>query len=437
MAAATPDPVNTPMTYAQLMQEAEQQAQSEIQGQVAPLQAQADTLTSQQAGAHAQIGQEFNQLQPFVGSQAQQLESYENNALAMEQSIFQAAGTRMNQLKQQQAAEAQQLAQQIGGPVSAGEFTQTLAPYEAEMPAQAASGMLHGLGIAAADVGEAHQFAGQVFPALRTEQETNSDNYFRGQIKTLQDQITQTEAGKSALTNSKLTDLLNNERSFKLNVAQAAEQKLKDKRDWEATKKQLGMDNVRLNLSKKASALSVAGVTGKYKGKPTLAAQRQVAEIQHLNQQQKLEAQRMGISVAEFKARLQHSQESTALEQTRLKMEQAKAGMTVLDAAYDPTNGKPISMTTKQYIPKGSLEEVRAFKNNSAHYDAQRHQWYTYQHLTMTAKQWAQRRGYTGTTPVTDPNKLFHLVRSEVPGLSRKAVIQMVRAKTGQKNWSP
>jgi hypothetical protein len=420
------------MSYSQLMAEAEAQAQSETQGQNAPLIAQEQTLGSQQQGASNQIGSMFDQLMPYVQGSAQQVQQAKNDSLALEQSIFQAAGQRMNQLKQQQAEEAQQLAQQIGGPVATGEFTAALSPYESQMPAQAAANMMHGLGLAQADTEEAQQFAGQVFPALRTEQQAKSNSFFQDQIKTLQNQITQNEAGKSALTNSKLTDLLNNERSFRLNVAQAAEAKLKDKHDWQATQAQLHADDVRLGLSKQAAQLSKAGVTGKFQGKPTIQAI-------HLDQEQKLAAQRMGISAAEFQARLQHSTESTKLQQQRLGIQQTKAGMTALDAAYDPTNGKPVTMTTKTYIPKGSLAEVRAIsgKTTNAHYDPQKKQYYQYERLTLTAKQWAQRRGYTGTKPVTDPNQLFHLVRSEVPGLSRTAVIRMVRAKTGQENWSP
>jgi hypothetical protein len=136
---------------------------------------------------------------------------------------------------------------------------------------------------------------------------------------------------------------------------------------------------------------------------------------------------------------LQHSIEGEQLSRQRLQVQQTKAGMTVLDAAYDPTNGKPVTMTTKQYIPKHSLQEVRAIsgKTTNAHYDPKKKQWYTYERLTLTAKQWAQRRGYTGTQPITDPQQLFELVRAEVPGLSRNAVIKMVRAKTGQSDWNP
>src|SRR6266702_3047472 len=176
-AASDPNPVSTPMSYAELMAEAEQQAQAELQGQNAPLIAQEQTLGSQQQAAQKEIGSEFSDLMPYVQSSAQAVEQSQHDALAMEQSIFQAAGIRMNQMKQQQAEEAQQLAQQIGGPVAAGEFTSALSPYESQMPAQAAAGMLHGLGLAQADTNEAQQFAGQVFPALRTEDQAKSDSF--------------------------------------------------------------------------------------------------------------------------------------------------------------------------------------------------------------------------------------------------------------------
>jgi len=235
--AAKPPPdgggsVLTTETPAQLAAQAAQMAQATVAGENAPLQAQATTYASQQKSARGDIQQEFGQLMPYVQESAQQVSGQWNSALSMEQQVFAAANTRMNQLHQNMAAEAQQLSQQMGGPVSTGDFTKALAPYEGQMGNAAGAGMLNALGGAVTDEAEAQRFAGQVFPALQTEDVAKSDAYYNNQIKTLQDQINANKGTQSDLTNQNLVNLTDKERQFELQLATQKMDKTRLARDW-------------------------------------------------------------------------------------------------------------------------------------------------------------------------------------------------------------
>src|SRR5215471_5455516 len=198
------NPVTGVMTWQQIQDMAEKQAAAAIAGENAPLQARVTSLGGQEATARGDIQHEGQQLLPYVQYSAQNVTAAQNQALAQEQQVFTAAGTRMNQLHQQMASEAQQLAQQMGGPVSTADFTKALAPYEQQLPNAQGSSMLHALGNAMTDTAEAQRFAGQVFPALISEEEAKSDSFFRNQIKDLQNQIDTNTGTKSDLVNKNL-----------------------------------------------------------------------------------------------------------------------------------------------------------------------------------------------------------------------------------------
>lgn len=427
------NPLTRPMTYEELQKQVADEVAAQISAENAPLQAQANTLTGQESTAQSELQAEQATLLPYIQSNAQAVDQANKDALSMEQSVFQAAGQRLNSLKQDAASEAQQLAQQIGGPVSTGEFTSTLDPYITAGAESGATNILHGLGISQANTQEAHQFAGQVFPAMMTEEQNRSRSYFEDQIKTLQDQMSQNAGAKSALIGQDLSDAIDKERTFELNLKSAALEKLKANRDWQATKLQLQHDSARLALSKKASAISESGVTGVYKGRPTLEAMK-------LSADEKLAAQRLGLSEAEYKARLSKYTVSTKAARAKDLNTGTTNAMSIIDSAMNPNGGKPITMTVKTYIKKGSPMAFRAESGkmgSGVHYDPQRKQWYTYQRVTQTPADWAKQGGYTGPVPISDPNRLYDLVRGSVPDLPKKVVVQLVRAKTGQQNWSP
>lgn len=430
-AAATQpsNPINTPMTYQQLQQLAESQAAATISGENAPLQAQVGTYGSQKTQAEQNIGKEFGALQPYVQSSAQAVSAAAQQAEQMAQQVFAAAGTRMNQLHQNMAQEAQQLAQQMGGPVSTGDFTAAMTPEENALPGIQGAGVLGALGSGMADVTGAQAFAGRVFPAMQTEEVAKSDAYFNDQIKTLQDQINQNAGAKSDLVNKNLNDLLQNERQFSLNQKQLALDKTKASRDWKVQQASLHSQKLRDALAQKAA--KQAGI------RLGQEQQRISIEKQHVTAADRLAAQRLGLSVAEFKQRVAHEQQTAKVGQARLSLSASKDAASVVDAAMG--GGKPVSMSHRVYIPKNSTAATLASvgKGGTSYWDPKKKQYYKIAHETMGAQEWAQLSGGQSPHPVSDPNRLYDLVRGTIPQLGRKATINLIRAKTGMKGWAP
>jgi hypothetical protein len=429
------DPINAPMTYEQLQALAASQASSEIAGKNAPLTAEAGTLGTQETTARTNIGSEFGALMPYVQSSAQRVGAAEGQALTMEQQVFAAAGQRMNQLHQNMAAEAQQLAQQMGGPVSAGQFTQALAPYEQNMPNMQASGMLHGLGMAMSGAQEAEQFAGQVFPAMQTEQQANSDSYYNDQIKTLQGQIAANEGTKSELTNSKLGDLLQKERDFKLQTTQAKLDKLKSQRDWKVQQQQIASSKLSGKMSK--AAAKRAGISlGLQEQSQKMSQKRLNAELQHMSVSERQAWARLGLSREALAARIQHQRATTKAGAARVSDSISKDAISMVQAAMG--GGKPVSRTYRAYVPGG--QGTNKFHTPpGAYWDPKKGNWYRIGHETMTPQQFNQLTGQggAGSGAISDPNRLYDLVRGSLPQLGRKATVNLIRAQTNMKNWSP
>src|SRR5207237_1131553 len=104
-------------TLAQLQASAAAQASSETSAAEAPYQSQVDLYGKQSKQAVGDITSTYANLLPQVSAAATQVQNYNTQALGIEQSIYQAAGNQLNQISQQQAKEAQDMAQQVGGPV--------------------------------------------------------------------------------------------------------------------------------------------------------------------------------------------------------------------------------------------------------------------------------------------------------------------------------
>jgi hypothetical protein len=340
--------------------------------------------------------------------------------------IFAAAGTRMNQLKQDQAKQAQQLAQQMGGPVSTGDFTQAVEPYAAAMPGEQGAGVLGALGLGLANTQEAQAFAGKVFPAMQTEQVAKSDSWYRDQIKTLTDQIDQNEAGRSDLTNKNLADLLDKERTFQLNVNQAKLDRLKAGRDWKVQRQQIAASKSSIKMS--AAAAKRAGIS------LGLEQQRVGLEGRRLTDQEKQFARRQGLSEAEFRQRVAHQNQTARIGAAKVSDSISKDAASVVEAAMG--GGKPVSMTHRAYLPKTGLSSLKA--PPGSFWDPKRKQYYKVVHETMTPGEWQQASGMGAAgTRISDPNRLYDLVRGTIPQLGRKATINLIRAQTGMKGWSP
>jgi hypothetical protein len=421
MSAAAPtasNPITTPYTVDQLQALASSEAASAISAENAPLTAQIGTLGGQKTAAEQEINQMYGQLLPYVQQSAQAVQSAQQQAETMAQQVFAAAGTRMNQLYQQQASEAQQLAQQMGGPVSAGQFTAGVEPYMAALPGEQGAGVLGALGSGLANTTEAQQFAGQVFPALNTEDVAKSDSYYNNQMKTLNDQIAANAATKSDLVGKNFNDLLQNERQFTQQQLQLKMDQTKMKRDWQIQQEQLHSAKLRDALAKQAA--KQAGVR--------LGQEQQRINIASSQGQQRLAIERTRAAIQEqsVQARIQHANQTAKAGQARMSLSATKDARTVLEAAMG--GGKPISMTSRDYIPdsKGKIPPVGV---SGAYYDPQKNSWYKIQHETKPP---------AGGTPIIDPNRLFQIVRGSSPELGRKATINLIRAQVpGAKNWTP
>jgi hypothetical protein len=425
-AAAPPNPITTPMTYQQLQDLAQQQAAASIAGQNAPLQAQVTTLGGQETAARGNIAQEASALLPYAQQSAQAVQQANDNALSMEQQVFAAAGTRMNQLHQAAASEAQQLAQQMGGPVSTGQFTQALEPFEEALPNVQAGGTLNALGLSMAGTQEAQQFAGQVFPAMMSEESAKSDAFFNDQIKTLNNQIDANAGTKSDLVNSDLNTLLQSERQFRLSTITNQRDAKAAAMNEKVQRQGLADDKIRNQLSQ--GAAKRAGIA------LGVSEQRAQASITHMTNQDRIQAQKLGLSVAEFKQRAAHQAQTAKEGAARVSDSISKDAVTMIQAAMG--GGKPVSMTHRAYVP-GSAS---AFKVPAgAFYDPQRKQYYKVVHETIPASQWSQMtgRGPAGVHPITDPNGLYEYMRGSLPELGRQKTINLIRAQTNKPNWSP
>jgi predicted nucleic acid-binding Zn ribbon protein len=115
-----------------------------------------------------------------------------------------------------------------------------------------------------------------------------------------------------------------------------------------------------------------------------------------------------------------------------------KDASAVVEAAMG--GGKPVSMTHRNYIPKGSTAETLASvgKGGTSYWDPKKKQYYKVVHETMSAQEWQQQYGGGDVHPIADPNRLWTLVRAEVPMLGRKATLSLIRAQNpAWKNWTP
>lgn len=418
--ASALDTIKTP---AQLAQEAQQQAIAEVGGQTAPLTAQIGAEQRRETGALQQIGTLFQGLQPTVDQNANAVQSSYDAANTSSQAIFAAAQQRMDQLRQDRAAEAQALAQKMGGPVAVGEFTDSVDPSRNQLASVAPNQMLWGLGEAQAGVQAARSFSGKVFPAMATEQAATARSFYEGKIQDIQDEITKLESTKGSLASSKLNDLIKQEREYELQLHQSQLDKTKADRDWKATQHQLRNDDARLNLTKKQFGLQESGVTGKYKGKATLAAVKISAD-------EKLAASKLGLSVAQYKEMVRHHLESEKVQARRATNQAQTKAMSILDAV---TGGsKAGTITQKQWMTDTAGSAAMLSGKTNVFKDPKTGKYYTYvtNHLTAHELQRKYGSGYAN-----DPQQLYDLLTgSNIP---KQMALKLVRAKTGVGDFQP
>jgi hypothetical protein len=322
------------------------------------------------------------------------------------------------------------MAQQTGGPISAGQFQEALAPYQQAFPSVQAGGLLNALGMAQAGSQQAQAFAGQVFPAMQTEQQAQVRNFYQDKINTAQDNIAQLESGKAGLVNDKYNTLLQNEQQYNLDQAKLKLDQTTAAHNWQMQKSALNAQILKNKI--------LAGEYG-LKAKSTAAQiAKTQADIVHMNNQDKLRAEQLGITAAHYQAMSAHYAASDKLATQRATSTSQKNAMSLIDAAMG--TGKPVDITTKLPLSGLQLQGVKTAwlegkRVPDTYYDKKTHTWYQYQTQHMTPQSWAQQQGVKGVTPVTDPNDLYNLLIGA--GTPKSMAQSLVRIKTGLSGWSP
>jgi len=407
-----------------LRTQAASQVDASIKASTDPLYRQQSDLQGRETQAIGQIGGMFDQLQPVVEGEAGAVQSSYDAANQASQSIFEAAQQRMDQLRQQRANEAQTLSQQIGGPVAVNEFTAAVDPDQTALASIAPNSLLHGLANAQAGTQQARAFSERVFPAMRTEQIANARNTFESQIDDLRKQIDSITSQRGTLIDQKLTDLQTAQKDWDLKQAQLKLDQLKADRDWEATKRQLHNDDIRLKISQKQFGLSEAGVTGKYQGRTTVQAAKIAADT-------KLAARRMNLSVAQYNDLVRHRLVTESQGNQRITNAAQKNAMAIIDKVTGRTNGalnmnKHIELTPAQahHLMRSNPNIYAVHKKDGIHY--------YYDKTVHLSPEQAERTYGSG---IKDPQGLYDTLIGA--GIPRSMALQTVRAKTQISNFTP
>lgn len=417
----TPAPSPTPApgditairTPEELRRIAEQSVGAEIAGEVNPLKGQVGTLQSQETSNLAGIRDMFGSILPFSAGAAERVGTAYDTAEAQQQSIFAQATLRMNQLRQSRAQEAQALAQEMGGPVSVGEFTSSMG-FEPEALANLGAGQqLHTLQYGMADVGLANAFAGRVLPLVQTEETAKARQFYEDKITEIQKQIATLEGTKTSKVNAAANDLQIKEREFALQKTQQALDKLKADHDWAATQRTLKGEERRIALAERQFKLEEAGVTGTFKGKPTLAKQTLTAN-------EKAQAAAAGMTNKEFQLRKTQQEGASRLAAQRFALTQRATWAQYLDMAINPAPGKTITETIKIPVDKPNVLDKDIYHEVVNGKDV-------YYKLKNVSRQG------DAASPISDPTDLVdYLISHNVP---KNVAVKMVRARLQIPNW--
>ena len=406
-------------TMNQLQNIATTQTDAELSSQIDPLQHEVGTTQSREAAAQAELEHIFGDLQPQINDISHLVSDNFDKTMAAEQAIFSAAGQRLNTLKQDAASEAQKVAQQVGGPVAVDKFTGAVDPSIAAYGAEAAGGLLHAMGTGLAGVQSQADWAGKVFPLIRTDREMGVRQGYEDQISKLQSDIATLKGTRTGKINDRLNTLLTQEREYQMNQVK---QKL-DQRQFnlqrQSTLHTLKNDDKRLALAQGQFGLTK---------KSTLAgiSQRQqeiyLKNLQ-LTQTQKLAAQKLGLSESQFKRKLAVDWAKVGVQQQRVRVQQQKNAFQIAQAAANPKSIKPITVTEKAYIAPGSPRAALAGagKISGVAYDYKKKMYYQYIKHTMMPSAWvAQNLNGQG---INDPDAMYKMLRGmgNSPALSRQA----------------
>jgi hypothetical protein len=421
--------INQVRSYNDLQREAQGETDTELQGELTPLRSRLGSTSRAEAADRASLEALHGELQGYASESAQRMRDVSDNTFNEQKQIAAATSTRLNALRQGQAKEAQDLAQQMGGPVAMDKFTGGVDPQIEEQTGLGAAGMSYTADMGSVDVGNAEAFAGRVLPAIQREDLARSHSRYDEERQAIQDQITSLESSKSGKVNAKLNDLLQQERQYSLSKTNQKLDQVKANRDWQATKHTLHNDDTRLRLAQGQFGLQKATT----KANIVQGAQRIGLEKIRLTAQQRQYAADQGLSEAKLKEEIRSHMESEKTANARVATAQKANAMHLVDSLIAPTSNKPVTVTKKVYVPPDSPENTRALTGKSGYYfDNKKKQWYHYEKQSMTQAEYAHQSGVTSA--VTDPKELYTYLTGA--GVPPKMAVGVVRAKTGPRSGS-
>jgi len=406
---------------------------AEMAAASAPIERAISGAQQDQAGALQSIGNLFSGLQPSVENATRWVGEQYDQAMGAEQGIYNAANQRLAQMREARASDAQRMAQMIGGPVAVSEFTAGVEPSQQYYAQSGGGQLLHSLALAQAGKQEAAAFSGQVFPLLRTEQEADVRSTFGKRIAELRGQLSDLQAQKTSAINSRFFERQKAEREYELSKQEMQLKKIAQDRDWKATLKSLAQDNARLKLAQAESKRAESVLTGKYKNKPTQAAISQAAtiaqgkkdaalrekeinaSIQNMTTNQKLEAQRLGLTARELAAKEWDMQNTAKLKAVELGNNQRQLAMEIVDQAISPEQGKKISQTVTTEV-----DRMTALTNKKAYgiKDPTTGEMHYYLDRTVTLPG-------SSVPGVKDPQKLYEiLVGYQIPPQMAEGIVE-------------
>jgi hypothetical protein len=417
-------PLQTPLTPEQLLKQAQDQVGGEIDQAIQPLNTQLGQIGAAQGTAGQNLDKLFGGLLPYVQGSADSVRDSHAAAQEKEQAIFQAAQGNLANLARQRAQEAQTLAQQIGGPIAAGTFTEGVTPNQQYLASVGSGQLMHGLAMGEAGNELAQSFAGKVFPLVKTEQAAQLTRLFENQKKEIQDQIAQLQGGKGKAVNARLADLQTKEREYQLNVIQSKLDQTKAAHDWTATKRTLANDDARLKIAQQEAANQRAQLTGKIGGKPTQQAKELNANIAHMSAQDKATARQLGLSEKEFAARQVEALAKGKEAKARADLQMQSLAMQVIDSATNPKQGASITQTVPTEVTASSAAlNKNAYAQKAA--DGSVH-WFIDRKVTIPG---------ASTVPIQDPQKLYEMLMGyKVPA---SMAIKLVKSKLGTPDFVP
>ena len=436
-----------PQTDDQLRKTAASQVDLEIGQSVAPIQGQIDITKGREDKSLGQVAGMFDAIQPTVDQAAKAVQSSYDQATFNQSQIFAQAQANLQQLRGNQAAEAQQLAQQIGGPVAMDQFTQPYDSAAQDMTFLGAGQQMHTLMYAQAGEQQAEQFAGQVFPLVRTEQMASVRNQFEDQIKQYQDQITALQSQRGAQINTRYNDLRTQElqygiqraqfqlskidaqknynlqvqkaktdqananRQYNLDKQQLAATRLKDNRDYQMALRAAGDDEKRIKILKQQTDNETAQLYGVGPdGKKTLG-QKQLDETMHeALLAHGLEEKKANALIADAKAR-------TKMETQRAKATQQAQWADIIENALHPKQGASLHETVRVNATPMDVIKGNAFVDPTS--------------STGYSKFLDEYVPSQVSTPISDPTKMvdYLMTVADDPSMTKARAIQLVESR--------